>query len=90
VTFRPGDPDEMTVELTVRDDNILERDEIFFINLQLASTDTGGQLGARNSAVGTVINDDSKLYRETKVITVLSFQYNRWRGELCSTGKACR
>jgi len=60
VTFNPGDPDEMTVQFSVNDDDQLERDETFSIDLQLASASSGGELGARSTAVGTIINDDSK------------------------------
>ena len=59
VTFNPGDPDEMTVEFSVGDDDELERNETFSINLELLSTSSGGQLGARSTAVGTVVSDDS-------------------------------
>ena len=62
VTFSPGqDIDEMTVQFSVASDGDLERNETFFINLELIGASNGGQLGARSSAVGTIINDDSKL-----------------------------
>jgi len=48
------------VEFTVRNDNFLERNETFFLNLSFPEA-TDAQLGARSTAVVTIINDDRKL-----------------------------
>ena len=62
VTFTPGGPTEVTIQLTVKNDTILEFDETFPIILRLtrAAVLAGGQLGLRREAEVTIINDDSK------------------------------
>ena len=63
VTFSPGDSDEKAVELTVHNDDRLEGNETFLIDLRLprSSAWAGGQLGTRSSAVGIIVDDDSEL-----------------------------
>ena len=62
VEFTPGGPDEITVQLRVRPDRILEFNETFPLALRLlpASVTAGGQVGLRNRAEVTIINDDCK------------------------------
>ena len=48
------------MEFRVRNDNFLERNETFLLNLSLPEA-SDAQLGARSSAVVTIINDDRKL-----------------------------
>ena len=62
VTFTPGGPNEITTQLSVRDDRTLELNETFTLRLALppASITAGGQLGLKNAAEVTIINDDCK------------------------------
>ena len=48
------------MEFRVRNDNFLERNETFLLNLSLPEA-SDAQLSARSSAVVTIINDDRKL-----------------------------
>jgi len=59
------------VELTVQNDNFLERNETFFLNLSFTEA-TDAQLGAKSSAVVTIINDDRKLIHRSHTIAILS------------------
>ena len=61
--FSPGDPDEKTVRLSVRNDNTLEANETYFLQLDLsdAARSAGARLGPRNRAEVTIINDDGKI-----------------------------
>ena len=62
ITFTPGGPDEMTIRLRVRPDQVLELNETFTLRLSLppSSITAGGQLGLRDAAEVTIINDDCK------------------------------
>lgn len=62
VTFIPNGPNEITIQLRVREDRILELNETFTLRLALppASITAGGQLGFKNAAEVTIINDDCK------------------------------
>ena len=63
VVFSPGDPDEKTVRLAVRNDNTLEANEAYFLQLDLsdAAQSAGARLGSRNRAEVIIINDDGKI-----------------------------
>lgn len=62
VTFTPGGPNRITTQLRVLNDQTLEFDEMFLLKLSLpsASVTAGGQLGLKNTAEVTIINDDCK------------------------------
>jgi len=61
--FSPGDPNEKTARLSVRNDRILEANETYFLNLGLttAAVSGGARLGVRDRAGVTIIDDDSKI-----------------------------
>ena len=60
----PGGPDEITVQLEVREDTVFERNETLLLTFFLAPTaiDNGARIGARNESQVTIINDDSKIH----------------------------
>ena len=74
ITFTPGGPDEMTIQLRVRADQNLELNETFTLRLSLpsASIAAGGQLGLREAAEVTIINDDCK----TTFFIKINLNYN--------------
>lgn len=63
MTFTPGGPNEETTQLRVLRDSILELNETYTLALQLtpASVAAGAQLGLKNQAKVTIINDDGKI-----------------------------
>ena len=63
VSFNPGDPDENVVQIAVIPDTIFEVNETYSLRLKLseAANKSGVQIGERNQAQVTIINDDSKI-----------------------------
>lgn len=75
VTFTPGGPDEMTIQLRVLPDGNLEFNETFMLGLQLI----GGvmtQVGPRNRAEVTIINDDCKITLFMKKLELMCMLYS--------------
>jgi len=75
VTFTPNGPDEMTVQFSVVNDNDLEFNETFMLELQLLTGLQIAQLGRKEAEV-TIINDDCKstmcLKQQTELILIYS------------------
>ena len=69
ITIIPGGPDEITTQMEVIEDRILEANETFLLTLSLtpAARDTGAYVGVRNESQITIINDDSKLDHHTVI-----------------------
>lgn len=67
IVFTPGGPNEETVQLSVDADQLLEFNETYLLRLQLpdASIAVGAQIGKRNEARVTIINDDSKISHDS-------------------------
>ena len=65
----PDSPDEIVTELEVQDDNFLENNETFTLELSLnqAAMDSGARFGTRNTAQVTIINDDGKINHITRL-----------------------
>ena len=64
MTFFPRGPDEITLQLQVQGDNILENNETILLMILPfpAAIDRGARIGARNESRVTIINDDSKIH----------------------------
>ena len=62
VTFTPGGPDEVMIQLSVLRDTVLEANETYTLLLALTSLSqmAGINIGRKHQAQVTIINDDSK------------------------------
>ena len=71
MTFIPGGPDEITLQLRVNNDSTFENNETILLTFLLTPTaiDSGAHIGARNESRVTIINDDSKLHHYNVVVT---------------------
>jgi len=69
VRFSPKDPDKKVVQIDVIPDTILEVNETYSLRLELSdvANRSGVQIGKRNQAQVTIINDDSKITELIKV-----------------------
>ena len=69
MTFVPGGPDEITLQLQVNNDSTFENNETILLTflLTFAAIDSGARIGARNESRVTIINDDSKIHHYTIV-----------------------
>ena len=69
MTFVPGGPDEITLQLQINKDSRFENNETILLTFLLtpAAIDSGARIGARNESRVTIINDDSKIHHYTIV-----------------------
>ena len=75
VVFTAGGPDEQTIQLSVDEDDFLELNETYLLelNLTVASIAAGARIGAINQARVTIINDDSKICNICTLIMLYVF-----------------
>lgn len=63
VAFKPGGPNEVTVEMAVTSDTAIENNETFTLRLRLSNKakKSGAQIGQWKQAQVTIVDDDSRL-----------------------------